>query len=314
MSVISLDIGGTKTAAAVINFDGEIETKLLEKTPTDPDRLIETVVALIDKLISDSPNPVRGVGIGIAGLVDHDRGLVVTSPNLPLSDLPVGKMIGDKINLPISIDNDANMAALGEKANGLGRDLDDFVFLTLGTGIGGGIFTGGSLYRGYLGAAAEIGHMVISAHGDRCNCGRLGCFEAVASGTAVARMGQEVAERMPRSELAKRAAGKPDKITAMDVSELARQGEPESLRIFQVVGQFFGIGFGNIINIFSPEAIILGGGFAGTADLFLPTANNIMLKTAIDPRAGEIKLELSSLGNDAGLYGAAAMMELDLHQ
>jgi len=312
MTILSIDVGGTKVSGALSNGPNELSEKFTEPTPKIKDDLIDLLIKKIDESSKKIEDELIGVGIGVAGLCDHKNGLIVSSPNLPLSGVSLGEILSDKSGIPVFIDNDANMAALGEKTAGEGRDLNDFIFLTLGTGVGGGIFIDGELYRGSLGAAAEIGHMVIVANGPRCNCGRLGCLEAMASGTAVTRMAEEVVHQTPRAKISLQAGGKPNMITSEDVSALARGGDPESIEIFQVVGQSLGIGLGNLINIFSPEAIILGGGFSGATDLFLSTAINVMLKTAIDPRASEVKIEMSKLKNDAGLLGSLEMVRLKL--
>ena len=312
MTILSIDVGGTKVSGALSNGPNKLTDKFTEPTPKTKDELIDLLI----KKIVDSNEKIEGglvgAGIGVAGLCDHKDGLVVSSPNLPLTGVSLGEILLGKSGVRVFIDNDANMAALGERAVGEGRDLNDFIFLTLGTGIGGGIFINRELYRGSLGAAAEIGHMVISANGPRCNCGRLGCLESMASGTAITRMAEEVVLRTPRAKISLLVGGKPNVITSKDVSLLARDGDPESIEIFQMMGQSLGIGLGNLINIFSPEAIVLGGGLSGAADLFLSTAINVMLRTAIDPRASEVKIESSKLENDAGLFGAVEMVRLKL--
>ncbi len=310
MTILSIDVGGTKVSGAISEQPNKLADNFIKQTPASKDALIDLLTKVIDESKKKTKDGLVGVGIGVAGLCDFENGLVVSSPNLPLTGVLLSDELSKKTQVPVFIDNDANMAALGEKTVGEGHDLNNFIFLTLGTGVGGGIFIDGELYRGSLGAAAEIGHMVILANGPRCSCGRLGCLEAMASGTAVTRMAEEVVLRTPRAMISLRVDGKPNTITSADVGELARDGDQESIQIFQFLGQSLGIGLGNLINIFSPEAIILGGGLAGAADLFLSTAINVALKTAIDPRASKVNIILSKLENDAGLYGAAAMVRL----
>ena len=312
MTILSIDVGGTKVSGILSNGPNKLTDRFVEPTPKTKNELIDLLIKKIAKANKKIDGGLVGVGIGVAGLCDHKDGFVVSSPNLPLTGVPLGEILQNKSGSRVFIDNDANMAALGERAVGEGHGLNDFIFLTLGTGIGGGIFIDGELYRGSLGAAAEIGHMVISANGPRCNCGRLGCLESMASGTAVTRMAEDVVLRTPRAKLSLLAGGKPNVITSKDVGSLARDGDPESIEIFRMIGQSLGIGLGNLINIFSPEAIVLGGGLSGAADLFLSTAINVMLRTSIDPRASEVKIKSSKLKNDAGLLGAVEMVRLEL--
>lgn len=310
MAVIAADIGGTKLLLSVVKDSGAIVGRVKKSTPKTADELVNALVELITEAISRSDEKVKGIGIALAGLVEYKTGLVISSPNLPLSGLNLRELMRDKINLPIFIDNDANLAALGENILGSGRNWDDFVALTLGTGIGGGIIIGGEIYRGYLGTAAEIGHMVIAAGGEVCNCGRQGCFEAMASGTAVSRMALAAKAGNPDSKLSHEIDSHKDKAPSVIVGELARQDDKDAQAIFKEMGWYLGIGLGNLVNIFSPQGIILGGGLSQIADLFLPAARESLLATSIDPRAGRVEVKVSTMGYDAGLIGAAAMAEI----
>lgn len=312
MAVVAVDIGGTKLLVSVVSTDGEIILKILKNTPKTVTEIVDLIIGLTEKAVSQTGKKVSGIGLAVAGLVDYGSGIIVSSPNLPLTAVNLRDLIGARIGLPVYIDNDGNLAAMGEKVKGAAGDLDDFIVLTLGTGIGGGIFIGGRLYRGAFGTAGEIGHMVIAADGPKCNCGRRGCFEAMASGTAVARMAAEVSVQKPGSALAARLNKEQAGSSGLIVEELARSGDTDAVNIFQRAGRALGIGMGNLVNILSPQGIILGGGMSKAADLFLSTARFAMLETTIDPRADRVSIEVSSLGHDAGLFGAAAMAGLKL--
>ena len=314
MAVVAVDIGGTKLLVSVVDSGGEIILKTLTNTPKTTDKLMDLIFDSVNDAVARSAEKITGIGLAVAGLVDYESGLVVSSPNLPLTGIDLCRGLKAKTDLPVFIDNDGNLAALGESFRGTGRGLTDFVALTLGTGIGGGIFIGGELYRGHFGTAAEIGHMIIAVDGPKCNCGRRGCFEALASGTAVARMALETAAKKPESDLAAEIAGRTNDLPAQIAEGLANCGDIDSLDIFDRAGRALGIGLGNLINIFSPQGIIIGGGMANAADLFLPAARAAMIETAIDPRADQIKVEISTLGNDAGLYGAAALAGLRIYK
>jgi glucokinase len=308
MAIVAIDVGGTKIWAAVLDSRLNISLERREATPQDKDQLISLIVEVISDLIKRAPQPIKAVGIAFAGLIDFRSGLIVKAPNLPISGISLREILAQKFKLPVAVDNDANLAAWGEKAVGVAKERKDFIGLTLGTGIGGGIIINGQIYRGYLGTAAEIGHMVVEIGGPKCNCGRHGCLESLASGTAIARMANEEIFSKPNSPLSK-AVIKTDKITGELVAGLARQGNQQAKKIFQRMGRVLGVALGSLINIFSPELIVLGGGMAKSADLFLSYTKEATLETAIDPRANKIELVVSKLGNRAGLLGAASLAE-----
>lgn len=312
MAVVAVDIGGTKLLVSVVGLDGEILIKSQKNTPRNTPELIDLVTLLVNEAINRSEEKITGIGLAVAGLVNYGTGTVVFSPNLSLSGVDIAGELNSRLGLPVRVDNDGNLAAWGEKVRGAARDIDNFVGLTLGTGIGGGVFIKGEIYRGYFGTAAEIGHMVVEINGPQCNCGRRGCFEALASGTAVARLAAETAAAKPLSALAISLSS--SDAPSLTVEKLASAGDADALAIFNKMGRALGIGLGSLVNIFNPEGIILGGGLAKAADLFLSTARDSMLATAVDPRADRIKLIVSELGHDAVLYGAAALANLQINR
>lgn len=308
--VVVADVGGTKISVSTLSKNYKFLSAFREETPKQLSRLVETLTDLLKKAIYEAkPAKPIGVGLAIAGLIDFNAGKVVISPNLPFSQTPLGQIVQEKLSLPVYLDNDANLAALGEKICGFGQGIANFAFLTLGTGIGGGVIVDNKILRGYRGTAGELGHMVIKAGGPHCSCGNYGCLESLASGSALERMAKELLEEKPHSLLAKKVRERgPEGLSGEMVAELARAGDPDALNIFKEAGEALGIGMGNILNIFNPELIVIGGGAAQSADLMLGFARPLMLQTAVDPEAEKTKILLSKLGNNAELLGAAALV------
>ncbi|HEB12519.1 MAG TPA: ROK family protein [Actinobacteria bacterium] len=305
--VIAIDLGGTKLSWALV--DRDYNFLLHERTETP--QTTEAVISKLSEIIletSESEQKIVGVGIGVAGLVDHDSETVVASPNLPLTGVPLGHQLNEKFDLPCSIDNDANLAILGELYSGAGRGKDNLIGLTVGTGIGGGIVLDGKLWRGQKGAAAEFGHIVVDAGGPRCACGNLGCLETRASGTAITVAAKEFVAAHPDSQLGKKVGGDPEKATGPIVSEAARSGDEAALGILAEVGRWLGIGIGSLINVLDPQMIVLGGGVASSIEMALPSVKEAIAQTVIDPRSKDIPLAISQLENRAGLLGAAALV------
>lgn len=276
-------------------------------TPKTAAEIISTLTTIIASTVKEA-GPVQGVGIGVAGLVDSNTGEIVAAPNLPLGGTPLAEILEDSTGVDCVIDNDANLAALGELYSGPGRGRRLFLGLTIGTGIGGGIICDGRLWRGAHGTAAEFGHMVVSENGPPCPCGNSGCFEQIASGRALERIAKEAVSAHPDSELARRFDGDADKVTGVTIAAAARDSVAEALDIFAEFGRRLGSGIGSLVNNFNPEMIVLGGGVASSLDLALDAIRKELRKTAIDPRAKETPLFISKLDNSAGLIGAAALI------
>lgn len=307
---IGVDVGGTKIATALVDIDGRILASLRADTPAGSSTdVISAMESLIGKMIDASFDigEVIGIGIGVAGTVNWKEGLVVQSPNLPFSDVRLRSIIESKFGLSTFMDNDGNLAALGEKYYGVAREAQNIVGLTLGTGIGAGIIINGCLYRGATGSAAEIGHMVIEATGPQCTCRSYGCFEELAAGRALVRIVKEKVARNRESLVLKLANGEIENIKGPMITEAAQQEDAVALEAFGEVGFWLGIGINNVINIFNPELVVIGGGMANAGELVLGPARKVISKRTLHPNQDVAKVVLADLGNQAGILGAAAL-------
>lgn len=308
---VALDIGGTKIAAAIVDAEGHILSTIRHETPQGTTgNIIDAINGLIDKLIGSSLEigELIGIGLAVAGTINYEQGVVVQSPNLPFSNLRIKSIVESKFGLPVFVDNDGNLAALGEKYYGVAREAQNIVGLTLGTGIGAGIIMNGCLYRGATGSAAEIGHMVIQATGPQCTCGSYGCFEEMASGRALLRVAKEKVKDDKESLVLKLSGGSIEDITGPMITEAAQKGDRTAIDSFNEVGFWLGIGINNIINIFNPELVVLGGGMAEAGDLVLKPAREVVAERTLHPNKEDAEIVLADLGNQAGILGAAALV------
>lgn len=303
---LAIDLGGTKTSWALVDNTYRLTDRREIPTPKSSDEIIALLRQIIRETKSAVEN-VRGVGIGVAGLVDFADGTIVAAPNLPLDGVRLTDELGSP-EIDCFIDNDANLAVLGELYTGAGQGHTLFIGLTIGTGVGGGIVADGELWRGSRGGAAEFGHMVVDGGGVPCPCGSRGCLEQMASGTALERFGREYVAAHPRSDLAALFAGNPANVSGLAIAEAARNGQEEAISLFNELGRWLGIGIGSLINIFNPELVVLGGGVASSLDLAMKTVRDQVRQVAVDPRAKETPLILSTLENTAGLIGAAGLV------
>ena len=309
--VLAIDIGGTKIAMAIISEQGEVIAR--ENQPTSarqgPQAVIESLLAGIDQLLTESnlsPSRLNAISLATAGVIDIRRGLVTTSPNLPgWHNVPLRSIIAERYKLTTCLINDADAAALGEHRFGAGRGMNTLILLTLGTGIGGGIIIDGKLYLGSTGSAAEIGHMVIEANGPKCACGNNGCLEALASGTAVAREAISRLHRGGQSSLGKMTAGLIENITAETVHLAAKDGDELALEVIAQAAYYLGVGVVNLVNIFNPEMVIIGGSMADMGDILLQPVRQMVTERAFPQMAQAVRIVPARLGNDAGLFGAA---------
>jgi glucokinase len=303
---IGVDIGGTKVAALLVDTGGEVLDRTERATPRDDlERSIETVVAAARDVRSDD---VAAVGIGAAGLVDFAAGAIRFAPNNAWRETPLRDRVSEALALPCLLDNDANAAAWAEYRFGAARGTRELLCVAVGTGIGGGIVTGGRLLRGARGFGGEIGHTIVEPGGPRCGCGNEGCWEQVASGLAIQRLGRECARRDPSSGLAEMADGDPERVTGRMVTGAARRGDPVAVGILAEVGRRLGEGIAGLINILDPELVVVGGGASEAGDLLLEPAREAS-RSAVEGRGHrpEVPIVAAELGNDAGAIGAATL-------
>jgi glucokinase len=310
---IGVDLGGTKIQVGVL---AGVET-LWESRETsrgqDQDELVELLVREVNAARAARPDAVA-VGLGIPATINQERGVAISAVNLPLLDVPVRDIVSERVGLPVFLDNDGNVAALAEYLYGAARGKPTMVMLTIGTGIGGGLILGGAIFRGATGAGAELGHVVIQADGPPCqgNCPNHGCVEALASGTALGREGRAAAESAPDSALG-RLHAEGVEVDGLAVTEAALAGDETAIGVFDLIGGRLGVACASFANIFEPEAIVVGGGVIKAGDLLLDPARKEVRARALDPMNKTPILE-ATLGNDAGMIGAAALARIELEK
>jgi glucokinase len=306
---IGLDVGGTKIAGGVIDGSGAIVRRSQVPTEADhPEAIVADIVSVARELSAEFP-AVAAVGVGAAGLVDTAAGVILGAPNLAYRDVPVGATLEKELGLPAIVDNDANVAALAEAVYGAGRGAGDQIMVTVGTGIGGGIIIGRHIYRGHYGVGAELGHMVIDPDGPVCGCGNRGCWEAVASGNAIGRLARQRVEGGAGADVLARAGGDIKAITGELVGEAAVAGDPFARDVLREIGRLLGVGFANIVNIFDPEVIVVGGGAAaGNGELLIGPARDAMKAHILGVAWRKpVRVVAARLGNDAGVVGAGVL-------
>jgi glucokinase len=299
---IGVDLGGTNLRVALVSGEGEIVRKI--KMPSTK-QVFDTILNTIAEIKREG---VAGIGLGSAGIIDRRHGRIFTSPNLhAIEGTDFVKEIRERFGLPVVVENDANVAALGEKIAGAGRGFDHFVLLTLGTGIGGGIIHNGKL----LNVSAEIGHMSINADAEKCPCGNNGCLENYASARAMTTKAVSMLEKETESILKECCKGSIYKITPEDIYKAALEGDTLAREILRDAGRFLGVGLANIINIMSPEAIILAGGLIGAWNIYVQEAIREASRRAFRELFEGVKIIPSSLGDDAGIVGAASLVFME---
>ncbi len=296
---IGIDIGGTNLRAALISGAGEVIKKVKEPSAGN---VLENLQNAVRSLHTDD---VAGIGIGIAGLLDRKKGIVLLSPNLhSVEGIDFVEALHKQFSVPVFIENDANVAALGEKWMGAGREFNNFVLLTLGTGIGGGIVYEKKLVN----VSAEIGHMSINADGEKCPCGNYGCLELYAAANAINTKVVAALEKGAESILKECCQGNLYKITPEDIYRSALEGDNLAREALKDAGRYLGVGLANIINIMSPEAIILTGGLIGAWNIYVQEAIREASRRTFKSLSDAVRIIPSSLGDDAGIIGSAGLV------
>lgn len=311
--VLGVDLGGTKIATALATAQGKILARgySLIPTPAHPDAVIDSIFATIEKTISASKlkPQLLGIGVAAAGIVDSDTGKVIFSPNLSgWHDVPLRDAIQQKFGISTYLGNDATLAALGEWCFGVKKKVANLIYITVSTGIGGGIIADGKLYTGSRGVAGEIGHMTIDVNGPRCNCGNIGCWETLASGTALAREAVKQITKGVSTSIVNLVDGDMSKIDAKVVFLAAKQGDELAKELISQLAFYFGVGLANLVNIFNPELILIGGGVAKMGDLLLQPAIKVVKERAFSTSAATVEIKPALLGDDSGVLGAVALV------
>ena len=304
---IGLDAGGTKVLGVVADAEGTVHDRVLHEMPaTDPVGSVDVLVAVAGQLRARNPGVV-GVGVGAAGMVTLD-GAMRFAPNVAWRDFPLHRHLEDALGMPALVDNDANVAAWGEFLYGAGRGATELLVVTVGTGIGGAVVSRGRLQRGAHGFAGEIGHFIVEPNGPLCGCGNRGCWEQVAAGRAIDRMGREVAREHPESEIARLANGDPDAVRGPIVAAAARAGDHLAIMVLREVGRRLGEGIAGLVNVLDSDVVVVGGGAAHAGDPFLEPAREAVERAIEAPSfRPPVAFRRTALGYEAGALGAAAL-------
>ncbi|MBR2796702.1 MAG: ROK family glucokinase [Clostridia bacterium] len=312
MLYIGVDVGGMSIKAGLVDEEGNILYK--HSCPTGVERGYVAVIRDIAQLglatvakSGHSMDEVKAIGIGIPGIMDQRTGIVPFCTNLAWHDVPILEEMKQYTDLPVYVDNDATVAGLAESVKGVSAGTKDSVFVTLGTGVGGGIIINGKPFSGAHGVASEIGHMVTVAGGLPCTCGKRGCWERYASATALIRAGRVLCAEKPGCPLMQAVDGDIRTLTAKDVIDLAMDGDADCVKIFDDYIYHLVVGLTNLINVYDPEVIVLGGGVSHSGEFLLNAVRALLPKYVFFKSMPYAKVELAQLTNDAGIIGAAML-------
>jgi glucokinase len=305
---IGVDVGGTRIAVGLVERKGRIVKDAKRLTPkAGPFAVVDTVIDLSQEVsVGVQPAEITGMGIGLPAQIDFLKQSVEFCTNLPLAGVDMRSLIMSKTRLEVTLDNDGNLAAYGEARYGAGKGAHDFLTITLGTGVGGGIFINGEPYRGSRGMGGEFGHVVVDLDGPDCPCGGKGHLEAFLGRPAIAAEGRAAAKEYKGREILAAAGGDPEAITAEAVIAAALKGDDVARRILLDAGEILGRGLVGFVNVFNPELIVIGGGVGESAGMLVERAAEVMRGEALAGRR-DVKVVPALLGNDAGILGAAAL-------
>lgn len=309
---IGIDVGGTNVKLALVNDKGNILYS--NSVPTRAEMGYEYTVNNIKQAIKDlmaetKAVNIEGIGFDFPGQIDYKNGIVRLAPNIPgWVNIPIAQIIEDEFKIPTRIDNDVHCAALGELNFGAGKGCENFICMTVGTGIGSGIVINGKLVRGASNAAGELGHIKLQMHdGPLCGCGDYGCMEAFASGPSIVAMAKEYLLSGKSTKYQEMANG--NEITPYIVAQAALEGDPVAKRIFTKMGEYIGFGLASVVNLLNPERIIIGGGVADAGDILLEPIRETIKKRAMVVAGSAVEVVPAELGNTAGVIGASLLIE-----
>lgn len=316
MYYLGIDLGGTNIVAGLIDEDYKIigKAKLKTNTPRPSEDIIDDMAKAAEMAISEAgadKKDIAWVGIGTPGIVNKNKGIVEYSCNLGFDNVPMVKMIEDRLGLKCYIENDANAAAYGELIAGAGKGVSDFVAITLGTGVGGGVIANGKMINGLNCAGGELGHIVINMDGEECSCGRKGCWEAYASATALIRQTRSAMEKDKDSLMWGIADNDIGRVNGRTAFDAMRAGDKSGSEVVKKYIEYVGCGIANIINIFRPEVLCVGGGICNEKEYLMAPLREYVEKEAYGSNpANNTVLKVAELGGDAGLIGAAFLGRL----
>ncbi|MFC1893522.1 ROK family protein [Chloroflexota bacterium] len=309
---LGIDLGGTKILTAVVNTEGRIIARDHSITPSREGHqaVIQSILESVGRALDQahtSADELTAIGVGAPGLSNPETGILFTSPNLPgWKDVPLREIIEKELNKKAFLINDANAAAVGELCFGAGRGARHFIYITLSTGIGGGIIIDGKIYTGSIGTAGELGHMTIDDEGPLCNCGNRGCWETLASGTALAREARHSIKAGAETSILDYIAGDVEKVTAEVIHRAAQGGDGLAVELIARTGYYVGVGLANLVNIFNPEIIAIGGGISNIGAMLLEPAYAEAQRRAFRQPYQAVRFARAELGRNSGVLGAAA--------
>ncbi|MFT8312657.1 MAG: ROK family protein [Clostridium sp.] len=309
--VIGIDLGGTKISGALSDVDGNVLSQYTLPTNAfeGETAVLERVIKVIDKVLNDgnkTAEDIKAIGIGSPGPLDAKNGIIITTPNLPFKNFKLVDPIKDKFGVSTYLDNDGNVAAVGEFVFGAGQGTKNMVFVTVSTGIGGGAVLNGQIYRGNTSNALEIGHMTLEKDGPRCNCGNYGCAEALASGTAIGKRGKEAVLGEEPTSLKNY-----DDVTSYEVFLEAKKGDKVASEILDKSLNYLGICVANLIVTFDPEMVVIGGGVSKGGDIVFDKVKEVVNTRCFKAMAESCKIVPAGLGTDAGVMGAVALAVIE---
>lgn len=310
--LIGIDLGGTSIKFGILTLGGEVQDKWAIPTNIleNGKHIVPDIIASIKhrlELYKLDKSEILGIGMGTPGTVDIEAGSVRGAYNLNWAETQeVGKAISDELGLPFILDNDANVAALGEAWTGAGENNPDVVFVTLGTGVGGGIIAGGQLIHG-VGAAGEIGHICVEPDGFECTCGNFGCLETVTSATGIVRIAQHFAEEFESDSPVEAMINNGEQITSKDIFVAAEAGDAFALKVVDKFAYYLGFATANIGSTLNPDSIVIGGGVSAAGEFLREKVEAYFKKYAFPTVRNSTKIKLAQLGNDAGIIGAASL-------
>ncbi|WP_069648932.1 ROK family protein [Caloranaerobacter ferrireducens] len=312
---IGVDIGGTAIKIGLVDNEGNIVYKKQIDTKAKRGYLeIEKdIIGLIKSLINiaqDKGNKIKSIGIGVPGVADLEGNKVIYCPNLGWTNVPLGENLKKELKLPIYIENDATVAGIAESIKGITKGYKNSIFITLGTGVGGGIILGGKVYSGAHGIGSEIGHMIVGENFYDCNCGNNGCLETFSSATAIIKYAKKlIKEEKYETALLKKVNNDLMKLNSKMIFDSAKEGDQLANKVVDRMVRYLGIGIANLINILDPDVIAIGGGVSKAGDFLLEKVKKEVSKYVLYKEAKHAEIFLAELGNDAGIIGAALLSE-----
>ncbi|MGL5245700.1 MAG: ROK family protein [Sarcina sp.] len=310
--VVGVDLGGTKISCALADLKGKVISQ-----NTVPTNAHEGELAVLNKIINSietvidcgkvNIDDIKAIGIGSPGPLNSRTGIIITTPNLPFKNFNLIDPLKNRFNIPVYLDNDANVAAIGEYMLGAGKDTENMVFFTVSTGVGGGAILNGRIYRGSTSNALELGHATVAAHsGLRCNCGNIGCLEAMSSGTAIGKRGKDAVSTNVETSLKQY-----ENVTSYEVFKEAKKGDKVSKEIIDTALNYLGIGVANAIATFDPDMVVIGGGVSKAGDIVFEKVQEVVNRRCFKAMSEHCKIVPAGLGTDAGVIGAVALALLE---